>query len=111
MIQVPVDSLAQAVAPTTPAYVAALASLGTSVVLKYAVDVGKKASVKFDEAPAPLKALAVVAFGQVATLASAKAGLVLQGGPSALDVTLSGLVVSASSMGVHALSKLWRTKK
>ena len=99
------DSIAQTIGAGAGTQVTALASLVLSIVLKFAVDLGKKWSVSFDNAPASVKALAVVGFGQLVTFLSAKTGVVLQGDLSTLETTLSGLVVAGTAMGVHGLTK------
>lgn len=105
------DSLAQIVGGQTGAHVATLVSLGLSILLKFAVDLGKKLSSSFDNAPPTVKAFAVVAFGQLVTFVAAKTGIVLQGDLTTLETTLSGLVIAVSSMGVHGLTKTFRTTK
>lgn len=104
------DSLAQVVGSQVGAQVTALVSLVLSVILKFAIDLGKKLSGSFANAPDSIKAFAVVAFGQVVTFVSSKTGIVLQGDLTTLETTLSGLVIAITAMGVHALSKVFFPK-
>lgn len=105
------DSIAQVVGTDVGTQVTAVVSLGIGLVLKFAVDLGKKLSAAFATAPDPVKAFAVVAFGQLVTFIAAKTGIVLTGDLTTLQTTLSGLVISLASMGFHSLSRVLFPKK
>jgi hypothetical protein len=105
MMQETADSLAQVIGTEVGGQVTALVSLGLGLVLKFAVDLGKKLSTKFATAPDMVKAISVIVFAQLVTLVAAKTGIVLTGDLTTLDTTLAGLVVSTVAMGFHSALK------
>lgn len=104
-MQITPDSLATVVGSDAGTYVSSLVSLGVGILLKYVVDLGKRLSAAFNGAPSPVKTLVAVLFGQGAAWVGKATGLVIQGDPGTLDVTLSGLVLAGIAMGWHSAVK------
>lgn len=105
MIQADTLPVVTEIATTVGGEVAVWVSLVLGVVIKVVMDLGKKASAQLDAAPAPVKALVVAAFGQLAAFISAKTGVFVSPDVAVLDTTLVGLTLAAISMGVHGLVK------
>ena len=102
-----VDTLAVVteITNTVGAEVSALVSLVLGAVIKVVVDLSKKASAHLNNAPAAVKALVVVLFGQAAAFLSAKTGVFINPDIAALDTTLVGILLTGVSMGVHGFTK------
>jgi hypothetical protein len=105
MIQADTLAVVTEIANTVGGEVSSLVALVLGVVIKIVVDLGKKASVQLDTAPASVKALVVAAFGQLAAFISAKTGVFVSPDIAVLDASLVGLTLAAVSMGVHGLTK------
>jgi hypothetical protein len=103
-----VDTLITAVGTEVGMQLSSLLTLVVGLIVKVCVDLGKKASEKFAAAPGMVKTLAVIFFGQVVIWVNAATGIVLTGDLTSLDTTLSGIVLAAVSMGLHAVSKLFK---
>lgn len=112
MIQVDTLPVVTEIATTVGGEVATWVTLALGVVIKVLMDLGKKVSVQLDSAPAPVKALVVAAFGQLAAFISAKTGVFINPDVAVLDATLVGVTLSVVAMGVHSLVKsLGKSKK
>jgi hypothetical protein len=105
MIQADTLAVVTEIANTVGGEVSALVSLVLGAVIKIVMDLGKKASVQLDTAPAPVKALIVTAFGQLAAFISVKTGVFVSPDIAVIDASLVGLTLAAVSMGVHGLTK------
>ena len=105
MIQADTLAVVTEIANTVGGEVSALVSLVLGAVIKVVMDLGKKASSKLGAAPAPVKALVVAVFGQIAAFISAKTGVLVSPDIAMIDTSLVGLTLAAVSMGVHALTK------
>lgn len=105
MIQADTLPVVAEIATTVGGEVATWVTLVLGVVIKVLMDFGKKASVHLDAAPAPVKALIVAVFGQLAAFISAKTGIFVSPDVAVLDTTLVGVTLSAVAMGVHGLVK------
>ena len=100
-----VDSVATVGAGQVTAQLNGLVAIGLGFVVKFVMDLTKKLLDKVNTAPAPIKALVAVVFGQVATWVSAWTGLAINPDIQLLDATIAGLVVSGLAMGIHSLLK------
>ena len=105
-----VDSLAVVVGSGVSAQVTMWVTLLLSTVTTLAVSFAKRGLAMLDEAPAIVKTLTAVVFGQAATWVSAQTGLVINGDITALETTAAGLVVALGAMGIHAVGKVVQAK-
>ena len=105
MVQADTLPVVTEIATTVGGEVAAWVTLLLGVVIKLLVDIGKKASAKFQSAPDMVKALVALVFGQLAALVGAKTGITINPDLAVLDTTLVGVTLAAVSMGVHSLVK------
>jgi hypothetical protein len=97
------DSIAGDIATTVGQQLSALVLLGLGFVIKFTVDLGKKASGAFANAHDLVKALVAIVFGQFTIWLGTTTGILLSPDITLLDTTLSGAVLSAVAMGIHGL--------
>jgi len=100
------DSLVANAAQAIGNQVNAGIALVLGVLVKFVVDLAKKALASLDGAPALVKTAVASAFSLGATWLSGVVGFPINGDLGALETTLATLVVAGVSMGVHSVSKV-----